>query len=194
MKDLNARPTEYLGIQYRSKCEAMFAAWLMLPEQSGYRDLLTGVIYEPEWLEIDGWKPDFVTYRVLMDRFVHVGLPMTLLTVIEYKPSSPTETYVEEWETRCKALAERSLIVGQKDLTRNTEWKLFYGSVFTQDRGIVLLTQSSMCDGECGELSFNCQCKKLWSRNLVECDWFHGTDDRIRSIRFDLKEQVTNGR
>ena len=80
MKTLEATPTEYKGIRFRSKSEAIFARAL---------DLTPDLLWEYEPVETEsGWKPDF---RV-DDYF---GPDHTVLSsLVEYKPSRPTDTYM----------------------------------------------------------------------------------------------------
>lgn len=101
MVNRKARPTEWRGTRYRSKSEAMMARHL----SSGRWD----VIYEPEWLRVDGYVPDFVCRQVidipgcqqLRPRLYHQ------LTVIEYKPAAVTATYMEELADRFSAIRAR---------------------------------------------------------------------------------------
>lgn len=80
---LEARPTEYAGVVFRSKSEAVLARALDLhPECGG------NWVYEPEMFKTsDGWKPDFY-FRLGTSDGIWSG-------IIEYKPSAPTETYVK---------------------------------------------------------------------------------------------------
>lgn len=78
---LEARPTEYAGIVFRSKSEAVLARALDLhPGCAG------NWVYEPEMFATsDGWKPDFY-FRMVLSDSIWSG-------IVEYKPSPPTETY-----------------------------------------------------------------------------------------------------
>lgn len=80
-----ARPTEYDGVVFRSKSEAIMA-----------RNLdLTGFVweYEPKKLSLqDGWRPDF---WVVFPRKLTKS-PTIIQVVMEYKPSKPTDTYIKE--------------------------------------------------------------------------------------------------
>lgn len=80
----SARPTEYKGVVYRSKSEAMYAASI---HSRGHK-----WIYEPRFLDLDGWRPDFAIP-------VHNGNEFGF-EVIEYKPYRPTETYLTELAKR----------------------------------------------------------------------------------------------
>jgi hypothetical protein len=84
-----AIPTEYKGVVYRSKSEAMFARYLEL--SSGDR---VHIHYEWEDLILPcGYVPDFTSIAItaeLTDRCP----PDLSFNVIEYKPCMPTDTYV----------------------------------------------------------------------------------------------------
>jgi len=80
-------PTEYKGIVFRSKSEALVARAF---------DVEGGLswLYEPQWLcDDDGWIPDFFG---LFGGDEKKYFP----AVIEYKPSLPTETYLKKLEKR----------------------------------------------------------------------------------------------
>lgn len=79
-------PTEYRGVRFRSKSEAILAA---LFDVSGVADW----IYEPHFLEVNGYVPDFALPLVVD----HADL---FLSVVEYKPSEVTETYREVLASR----------------------------------------------------------------------------------------------
>lgn len=89
-----ARPTEWKGVVYRSKSEACMAYYL---SSCGFR-----IEYEPDWLSVDGWKPDFAA--VLFTAGASPGRERFSLTVIEYKPSNPTATYRDELWNRFRKL------------------------------------------------------------------------------------------
>lgn len=114
MERLQARPTEYKGVRYRSKSEAMFAMFL---DGIGYID----IIYEPDF-PIEGWKPDFLAYETFepsgynalnnllgnVDKKFSVNwcLPRVAFHYTEYKPSMPTKTYIERIASCCKEFLE----------------------------------------------------------------------------------------
>ena len=94
MSQLKAKPTEYKGIVYRSKCEAILARAIDL---QGHE-----FIYEPERLIIlDGmkeWCPDF-SVMVLDGGFWDE-------LIVEYKPAMITDTYRECLSKRFNKLSE----------------------------------------------------------------------------------------
>jgi hypothetical protein len=73
------RPTEYKGVRYRSKSEAILAFCM---DKAGYK-----FEYEPD-LKCDElkWKPDFIVHEQWSG----------CVFLLEYKPCEPTETY-KEW-------------------------------------------------------------------------------------------------
>jgi hypothetical protein len=80
------RRTEYQGVIFRSKSEALFARLL---ELNGYEWM-----YEPKdfFALEDGWVPDFWAHQ-----YDHTPSGTVFLsTLIEYKPGDVTETYKEE--------------------------------------------------------------------------------------------------
>jgi hypothetical protein len=86
-----ARPTEYKGVVYRSKSEAMFAASLDYQHKKW--------LYEPSFCELkDGWRPDFVLPIQDGNRF--------FFQAIEYKPARITETCRNELRDRFTELAK----------------------------------------------------------------------------------------
>jgi hypothetical protein len=98
-RQLKARPTEYKGVVYRSKSEAMFARWLEL--EVADREL-AGFYYEPKEFEVDGWVPDFVCWKVeKRDNQLSIGR-----VFIEYKPAIPTSTYIKELAAKTHKLAK----------------------------------------------------------------------------------------
>lgn len=76
--------TEFMGVVFRSKSEAIFAKAL--------HDLGYWFRYEPSYFDVDGWKPDF---HVLM-----TGGKSMLEVIIEYKPANVSETYRKSLEKR----------------------------------------------------------------------------------------------
>ena len=84
-------PTEYKGVRFRSKSEAIFARAMDLAFPG---DLFWE--YEPKDFAIDWWVPDF-----------HVIHPYSGDCLIEYKPSEVTETYKENLGSRFWVSMER---------------------------------------------------------------------------------------
>jgi len=81
-----AVPTQYAGVLFRSKSEALFARTL---ELLGY-----AWIYEPEWLRCaDGYVPDFMYIPAAGDRSFAMDMK---IFVTEYKPHRPTHAYLDQ--------------------------------------------------------------------------------------------------
>ncbi len=161
MAKFEASPTEYRGVVYRSKSEAMFARYLELEgEREGDP---FGIIYEPEYFTTgDGWTPDFLRWRV-----IHLdNKPGVLNTLYEYKPSRPTATYINKFVERTREIQNRFSNDGHCDLL----FLLFFGSVYNEDRGYAFGgTQIADFTG------------------LRSIDWMEGYEGAIRTTRFDLE-------
>lgn len=158
---LEAIPTEYKGIVYRSKSEAMFARYLEL-RYSEEGDPF-GVVYEPKHLQtLDGWVPDFLVWQV---ENTCVWIPQLIVTVYEYKPSKPTETYLQRFKHRCQEIQNRT--------DTHIVFCLLFGSVFSSERG-----------------SF----WPLWedhpTKGHSRIDWLGCFSNEIKATRFDLVEAV----
>lgn len=114
-------PTEYKGVTFRSKSEAIFARHL---------DNI-GMIweYEPLRFQVDGgWTPDFWAVRLQpAERSSEFFSPQCIHSfIIEYKPAMVTPTYLEELGKRFDTLPL-------------ADWKvLACGSPFTDDPRVVL--------------------------------------------------------
>lgn len=172
-----AIPTEYKGVVYRSKSEAMFARYLELEfekrsrhvnfQGSGWQDrsLIHGVggfQYEPS-LGID-WPPDFlVWYSALAG-----GLPCAWGEILEYKPSRPTYTYIESFF--------ESMFEWLKTLDRETGYKfsfgIYYGSVWQESRGVIQSTSISSTG-------------IAWAD--IPVDWLAEHAEELKATRFDLE-------
>jgi hypothetical protein len=175
-----ARPTEYKGILYRSKSEAMFARWLELRASSwvrevscsgplfsgGFNRCQAGFEYEPEWLEIDGWKPDFMEWYVANNSCNKRQYPTMVYSVIEYKPSRPTDAYIQTFATRCKKLIIELEAERQQEFLYRASWEIYYGSVFNLDRGRIEFMSGDI----------------IWNNQ----DWLEEYEEAIKATRFDL--------
>jgi hypothetical protein len=105
MKDLKARPTEYRGVVFASNAEARLALFLDDQKKNWW--------YEPESLRLDcGYVPDFMLielmaaedYDDVAAQKKNFGLELTL---IEYKPKRPAQTYIDELAVRFKTIGDR---------------------------------------------------------------------------------------
>lgn len=164
MAVLEARPTEYRGVVYRSKCEAMFARWLELKCTEEGDPF--GIIYEPtNYATLDGWVPDFLVWSV---ENVDVGMPQLRRILYEYKPSRPTETYLQTYHKRTAELqASYASCCGP-----GVSHQLIYGSVYTKDRGRAF--------GNATWLDY---------QKLNPLDWIGDFERAIKETRFDLEVQ-----
>lgn len=78
---MDAKPTEYRGVRFKSKSEAQLA--YMFDNSCFGIDFW---IYEPEKFKLsNGYIPDFLVY-IKGEIFI-----------VEYKPKEPTETYFWNW-------------------------------------------------------------------------------------------------
>lgn len=135
MHQLEATPTEWRGVRYRSKCEAMFAVWLYNHNIALTRELQNGgyqsqfgfeIQYEPQPLSIGRWCPDFFVKRAYCDlRQNELWLKAHCTHhVIEYKPSEPTQTYIEKFQSRCNELHQKFF------LEESVDYSIYYGSPY----------------------------------------------------------------
>lgn len=164
-KTMEARPTEYKGIRYRSKSEAMFARWLELTRihlskksssERGAYGFGCGWVYEPDWLRVGNWTPDFYCWSSQWMPSLFISIE-----IIEYKPSVPTETYIEEMAAN----------VGLMRRSPGEAIQLYYGSPFNRERGVY-----HFLDYEGSILV-----------NHSPCDWLGGLADAVASFRYDLE-------
>lgn len=173
-RNLKPRPTEYKGVRYRSKSEAMFARWLELECECEQYD---GFAYEPTRMGQFGWVPDFVAWKLVLPAS-HLkspycdNIPEIDYAVIEYKPSIPTETYLDEWVVRCRSL--REFLVAEGPFSSRLRFFLYYGSVFSSEVGCVYV-EDDYSD---------------WYYNDVDsCDWLEMHRGSILATRFDLRHE-----
>lgn len=164
---LKARPTEYKGICYRSKSEAMFARWLDLTRSKWSLDSSKrrgafghgcGWIYEPDWLRVDDWTPDFYVWHSLWVPTICIDIE-----IIEYKPSEPTESYVDEMCDR----------VGKMQLKLDEKMMVYYGSPYTAERGVISFVKHP---------DYGIQMVQN------EIDWIGVLSDALTEYRYDLKD------
>lgn len=168
MARLEARPTEYRGVRFRSKCEAMFALWLDLSEQPS--DVVCEQWeYEPALTYMPGFSCDFHMYSLVKGSDFRPGLRQDFY---EYKPSKPTQTYVDNYFKKYVGAMVFCDTKGMQDVSRASNAYIYYGSIFTNDRGRFFL------DGP------DVAC-------IDETDWLAEYADSIRSYRFDLAVQAS---
>ena len=185
-RTLKVRPTEYKGVLYRSKCEAMFARYLELEAEvsASYGAFggpfykahslgsgAAGFVYEPEGLSVDGWTPDFLEWRVCNSQLLGCQIPYLGYRMIEYKPTKPTKTYAKEFATRVEAILLRLDDLGLFEFSRRCNAAIYYGSVFTNDRGLVLWEWDSVS----------------WITEKDGGDWLANFEEEVKATRFDLE-------
>lgn len=112
VQNLQPIPTEYVGITFRSKSEAIFARALDL---MGF-----WWEYEPEPFQTgDLWIPDFLVVSQQARRKIGLWL-------FEYKPSAPTNAYMGQMRNRAIEL---------NPFMRGMWIYVIYGSAFNNDFG-----------------------------------------------------------
>jgi hypothetical protein len=168
MKTMEATPTEYKGVEYRSKCEAMFARWLDICTTEHLR--VDGFWYEPKSLSINGYTPDFLAWTVEPSQQPMGILPNICNHVIEYKPSRPTSAYIKKFENYARSVAKAMYSTGMEDWVYQSQWSIYYGSVYTETRGVIGFHPIGITG-------------KSWD---IDVDWLEGLEDELRSTRFDL--------
>jgi len=171
-QDFTPRITEYKGVVYRSKSEAMFARWLEL----AYGDEIgSGFIYEPKGYSVGRWNPDFLLWFVTNPKsnpHSELNFPVIYRSIIEYKPSIPTETYVQEFYNRCSNIIAKFKSSGVAEIS-SFDFTLCYGSVYSKNRGYFEFWP--------------------WSKDVGGChfatDWLENYEQKIRATRFDLESK-----
>lgn len=99
MSDYQAIPTEYDGVLFRSKTEAIFARAMTLSN--------IWWAYEPEeWRHVQsGWIPDFkLAYRTWRREKREWGI---VVSCVELKPSPPTAAYLDRIHRILDAMQDR---------------------------------------------------------------------------------------
>lgn len=167
MRDLTPRPTEYRGITYRSKCEAMFARWL----EHQYCPETQLIQYEPRWASCGEYVPDFLTQSPVMLHHrdnTDIAKFATCIELIEYKPSRPTSTYINDVSQKLLRIADE--VIRERLSVPYVMCFLYWGSVYSPDRGRVNFGHT--------EHVYN------------EADWIGSHQDDLRHYRFDLMESM----
>jgi len=153
--------TEYKGVVYRSKSEAMFARWIELSRKD------CRFIYEPK-LGVDGWRPDFLLNGPCWLCDERGGTVFINCEVIEYKPAFPTKSYLESWFSKAKEWFEK---YSNKNgiFYFSLSASVYYGSPFSDlRRGCFYLGKDW---------------REVWHDNH---DWLSYYLNAVKSTRFDL--------
>ena len=147
------RPTDYRGIKFKSKSEAIMARSLDL------EPTILAWEYEPTPFKLDdGWIPDFW----FIWKYKEPGVKSAF---IEYKPSEPTNVYINELKIRYLKLDKKT-----PDLSNLL---LIYGSPFD-----VHLKRSI--------IEYDKVEKGLQAREVVDFDFIIRKWDEAKQYRFDL--------
>lgn len=91
MANLTPVKTEYKGIVFDSKSEAIFARKLDLDSINSENTIFVSWEYHPENFVVNNYCPDFLTQIYIRSDDDKV---ITKVDLIEYKPSVPTKTYI----------------------------------------------------------------------------------------------------
>ena len=113
-------PTDYAGVRFRSKSEAVFARSLDLAGANRASGLMWSYEQDTTKLLGEGTTSDFT----LVFKLEHGG--DLLLWQIEYKPSKPSAAYVENWVKRIRA---NGRLVGLHAIAYGSPWNHEYGMV-----------------------------------------------------------------
>jgi hypothetical protein len=142
----------------------MFAMWLHLKHSNEVM-----IEYEPEWATDGDYVIDFAVHRPEYSKTDISGCPVvqTHVELIEYKPATPTVSYCAEKSMALRRIASR---ISDVPTVAVVTMNIYYGSVYTNDRGAFL------CDGS----DFH-SCK---------LNWLGKHEKPIRDHRFDLESQV----
>ncbi len=194
-----ATPTEYRGVRYRSKCEAMFARYLDIsPSCSCFE-------YEPAVYEIDGIAPDFVSNYVYhpiaqeprcdrcgkvhsmqfvqfeceecgesCTKFRRMDFTVST-TIIEYKPSRPTRAYIDNCFGQFFKI-HHSLRFSIGDDAYNFDYAIYFGSAYSNVDSIGRVFMSSFGGSEL-------------SHHVVMSDWIGDFRQDLLRYRFDLEQR-----
>lgn len=164
MTALKATPTEYKGVRYRSKSEAMFARHLelcnqaMLDSADHLSQFACGFIYEDPYFSIDGHAHDFHVWQTRYS----VSDGMTIQSALfEYKPSKPTIAYCNKFFANVASLRSRGKSIRVA--------RIFYGSIYSRADEIGVVYE---------DMTFS------------ESDWMAKHREAIQSTRFDLEQSA----
>ncbi|WP_372897586.1 hypothetical protein [Stieleria sp.] len=127
MAKIEAVPTEYKGVKYKSKSEAMFAKYLEAGPASKPGG---GFTYEPKELIVGNYAPDFVVWWLIDDE---VSFQRQMFQVIEYKPKKPTNAYTSRFMERASVMRPRLNEMG----VARPVFGIFHGSVWNKTSGII---------------------------------------------------------
>lgn len=193
-----ATPTEYKGIAYRSKCEAMFARYLDLDlcEQASISEFLARrrghdvtipsscgcFAYEPN-TGIPGWNTDFLVVEHEVSWPEVWATKRIKLHWIEYKPSRPTITYIRKWAAKaCEWYDANGRTVFDGD-----KFSIYYGNPYTYpDKAASVIAVYPNLSRSDDVESFLMIPER--QQEEAEFDWLANVHDDLMAYRFDLAD------
>ena len=173
---MKPRPTEYRGVRFRSKNEAQVACLLDLQCQSaGFTRCWW---YEPSFLIVDGYSPDFLVQKTEYDED---GVATdSSWKVIECKPAEVTDTYRAELADRFCKIIETPFVKAIRCAFKSVQCELWEGSVYGGHKNTWLFVGYGEDIPEC--------VKQPFDDGLLN-PWIEDADrEIIQRYRFDLKE------
>ena len=181
MTSFRAIPTEYKGILYRSKSEAMFARYLELSTScndyfEAYKEgnvfgRGAGFIYKPRGICTDHWHADFLTWELSpLSGILGTQVPVAHYEIIDYKPDVPTKAFLKRFQNNATEISRVFVERGAEEFAYRSSWSVYFGSVYTKKRGVLT----------CIPLSVE---SDLQDR---DDDWLALYEDEVSSTRFDL--------
>ena len=132
-----------------------------------------GFAYEPRGFEVDGWCPDFLYWQVYCEQLGGhpVQQPSFGFELIEYKPSRPTDAYINETQVRFGCLFDRFTKGNLLHFAYSCSYRLYYGSVWETERG---------------EIDFAPDKNRIVHHKGDGGDWLINFEDAVKETRFDL--------
>jgi hypothetical protein len=176
MSNIKPTKTEYKGIVFDSKSEAIFARAMDIQNAETERNSKMFWHYHPERFTMNDYCPDF---SIQLWSKIYDGKKFDQLTqsviLIEYKPAAPTQTYVDKIRSYYDALKE-------KDHYNVIDYILIcYGNVFESEslKVIQIYSDSSgnTISKDSSYITDNIFCKEYISE--------------ARNYRFDLGQNPT---
>lgn len=182
--------TEYKGVVYRSTCEAMFARYLELQleeiagpssneQYPGFipRSLLHGIggfLYDPNlFAEVSNNRgPDFLYWTVCKAK--RMACPTINYEIIKYEPSKPTEAFVSVFASTALKCLQWFEDRGHHEFSRRCSITLYYGSVYTEQRGMCFIDPGDSCDDP--DVAHEAE------------DWLANYEQRLKETWFDFRQ------
>ncbi len=175
-----ATPTEYKGVRYRSKSEAMFAMYLDLFSQSivGGHIAAAGYAYEPPGFNAGDYQVDFMLWSTTVpeayfsdDELRRPMIAFNHYDLIEYKPKRPTKTYIKNARARYLAILDHIDQLGFENIRNYISFDIYFGSPYVGEKDVGIISFEYTFDSE-------------------RESWLEPYRDQIRNHRFDLEDQA----